>query len=495
MNPQTIQAAVDQHNAGHLAEAERMYRAILAIEPANAEVINYLAILMASTNRLQDAAAMFATLTRLQPTDAKALTNLGFTLHQLGRFNEALAAQQAALRLEPDFATAHNNLGTVLRDMNRPEEALAAAERAIELQPNYPQAMNTAANALSDLSRMDEARDWSARALAIDPNNAMARMNYGMALLATGDWLNGWREYEWRPRVGLPSLPQQPVPPPRWDGSPLNGRNLLVMAEQGFGDAILMVRFAEALANAPFNAKVIWTCPPPMVPLLKTARGVSAVYANLAELPPIDTQIPMMSLPGMLRTTVETIPANVPYLGIDPVRAEAWRAKLGAADPAGRFRIGITWASAAHAFDARLRSMTLADVGPLAIDPGITFVSLQKEDAQSQALRPPAQMRLIDLTSQLNDFADTAALIGELDMVITVDTAVCNLAGALAKTTWTMLPIGADWRWLLNRDDTRWYPTMRLFRQRTRADWAGVVTDVAAALDVQLGDLPWRGRA
>jgi hypothetical protein len=254
---------------------------------------------------------------------------------------------------------------------------------------------------------------------------------------------------------------------------------MLVYSEQGIGDTIQFVRYAPLLARR--GARVILQCQPELKPLFQSLEGVDCVLSTSEALPPFDVQAPLLSLPLALGTTLESIPAQVPYLKADPALAEAWRAKLA---PAGRcLKVGLAWAGNPKHRNDRNRSMPLSVLAPLAGVGGVRFYSLQKGDAAGQAKGPPPGMDLVDLTQELNDFADTAAFVANLDLVISVDTAAVHLAGAMAKPVWTLLPFFSDWRWLLDREDSPWYPTMRLFRQRTRGEWGGVVERVVKELD------------
>jgi hypothetical protein len=291
----------------------------------------------------------------------------------------------------------------------------------------------------------------------------------------------GWSEYEWRwKNPGFESKPSfaQPV----WDGSNHAG-TVLLTAEQGFGDTIQFIRYAPLVAAR--CRRVLLQCHRELVPLLDGAPGLAGVISRGQALPDFDVHCTLMTLPRLFATTLDTIPARVPYLNAEPARVAAWGAKLG---ETRRFKVGLAWAgSEAHKNDQH-RSMLLSVFAPLSAIPGTLFVSLQKGPAALQIQSPPDGMELIDPTADLHDFADTAALIANLDLVISVDTAMVHLAGALAKPVWTLLPLVPDWRWLLNRSDSPWYPTMRLFRQPALGDWSAVMQRVAADLRRFMGE-------
>jgi hypothetical protein len=294
--------------------------------------------------------------------------------------------------------------------------------------------------------------------------------------LLLGDYPNGWRGYETRWRIPE-SFPPRDFRQPVWDGSDISGKTVLLHAEQGFGDTIQFCRYAPLVAER--GATVIVECQPPLAALLQTLAGVKQVVPRGEPLPDFDLQCPLLGLPLRFGTTVETTPARVPYLHADEQRVARWREKIGQGDG---LRVGIAWAGAAGYGNDQRRSLTLSSFAPLAQIEGIRWYSLQKGDAAKQAEHPRQGMHLFDFTSDLNDFADTAALIANLDLLICVDTAVAHLGGALGKPVWTMLPFCPDWRWMLGREDSPWYPTMRLFRQPTRGDWLSVMQRIRGEL-------------
>jgi hypothetical protein len=382
--------------------------------------------------------------------------------------------------LQPAHAAAWKNRGAALGGLGRLEEALASCDRAIALRPDYAEAYADRAPALSALGRVEEALESCDRAIALQPDTAEARFNKGACHLALGDFERGWEGFEWRWKSrygpepsGLPGHP--------WLGdSPIDGKTILVQAEQGLGDSLQFCRYVPILANL---ATVVLDVPRPLRRLLAGLDRRVRIIGDHDPLPPFDAWTPMMSLPLAFRTTLETIPASIPYLRADPERTAAWRERLSALP--GR-KVGLVWAGSpfsqqprAQAMDRR-RSMALAEFGPLAAVPGLCWISLQKGDAAAQL--PPPGMDLHDWTDELDDYADTAALVEALDLVISVDTSVAHLAGALGKPIWVLNRYDQCWRWLRERNDSPWYPNARLFRQRTPGDWAGVIRDVVDAL-------------
>ncbi|KKK84230.1 hypothetical protein LCGC14_2785440, partial [marine sediment metagenome] len=332
--------------------------------------------------------------------------------------------------------------------------------------------------ALQEQGKLDEAIASYDRAIALQSDYAEAHMNRSFALLLTENFEQGWQEYEWRLRAKDRASPtfQQP----RWDGSPLNGRTILVHAEQGLGDTIQFIRYLPLVKAR--GGHVIFECQKPLYRLLKSCAGIDEIIERTSTrklLAQFDLYIPLPSLPGIFGTTLNTIPSDSSYITVDPDLVTQWRIRLGHNED---FKIGIVWAgNPDHNMD-RARSCSLADFAPLVDIPDLTFYSLQKGPASAEANDPPKGMKIVNLEDELNDFADTAAVIANLDVVISVDTAVVHLAGAIGKTVWTLLPFVPDWRWLQNRDDTPWYPTMRLFRQTPLNDWTGVFEQVKKVL-------------
>jgi hypothetical protein len=381
--------------------------------------------------------------------------DLGIALGAVGEFDEAIAACRQAIALKPDYAGAHNNLGVSLMAVGGLDEAVEAFRRAIALKPDLADAHN----------------------------------NLGMTLLQNGRFEEGWAEYEWRwkTRQHLAGGARR-FEAPLWNGEAIGSRVILLHAEQGLGDTLQFCRYAPVVAA---TGRTVLEVQPPLVRLLSGLRGVIEVVARGDALPSFDLQCPLLSLPRALGTTLDTIPAATPYLAADPALARVWRERLSRLDG---LRVGLVWAGGkkldpAWAAADRRRSVALDTMAPLGDVAGVSFVSLQKGEPASQALNPPNGMAVYDSTADLHDFADTAALIDVLDLVISVDTAVAHLAGALGKPVWLVNRFDTDWRWLLNRDDSPWYPTLRQFRQRAPGDWHSVFLRVREAL-LQVAEAP-----
>ena len=396
---------------------------------------------------------------------------------QLGRFDEALAQYDAVLAAQPSHAETHFNRGTTLAKLGRQHDAIAAYDRALALRPNYVKALTNRGIALQACNRHQESLANLGQVLAIDKDNADAHHNEGLALLTLGDYRRGFEKYEWRwQRSGMP--PRRRLGKPLWLGEyPLGRKTILLHAEQGLGDTIHFARYAPLLART--GAKVVLEVQPELTRLLARVEGVAGVVARGEPLPDFDVHCPVGSLPRALRTEPASIPADVPYLTASAERIAKWRGRIEALPSP---RIALAWAgSAAHAND-RNRSLALSRLAPLFALEGASFVSIQRElrseDAELLARTP----RLTHIGDELDDFEDTAAVAALVDVVISVDTSVVHLAGAMGRPTWILVPFCPDWRWMLEREDSPWYPTARLFRQPTLGDWDSVVGRVKDAL-------------
>jgi tetratricopeptide (TPR) repeat protein len=421
----------------------------------------------------------------LAPDYAKALCYRGNALHGLQRFDEALASFDRALTLAPAYDDALCNRGVVLHAMRRYDEALAACDLTLALHPNYAQAHSNRGVTLQDLMRCEEALASYDRALALRPDLAGAHNNAALCRLLVGDFERGWQEHEWRWRTDQLASEKRNFPQPLWLGSgEFAGRTILLHAEQGFGDTLQFCRYVPLLAAR--GARVILEVQRPLQRLMGTLSGAPQVISRGEPLPAFDLHCPLLSLPLAMRTRLGTIPARMPYLAAPEDQVRAWRDRLAGRE---KPRVGLVWAGnprkeLANCFrvDA-LRSMEFAQLAPLLEVSGCEFYSLQKgEDAVRQLRDSSLHQHVVDWTDDLHDFSDTAALIENLDLVITVDTAVAHLAGALNKPFWLLNRYNTCWRWLLDREDSPWYPTARLFRQDASMRWDDVVARVCAAL-------------
>ncbi len=371
-------------------------------------------------------------------------------------------------------AQAQHHLGKALGEVDETAGAVVYLREAVRLNPGDAEAWFDLAGRLKEQNRVDEALSALERVLELDKDHSDAPGARGLLLLVKGDLERGWREYErrWEARNFPEKRPD--LDRPLWRGEPMAGRTLLLWTEQGNGDTIQFVRYAALLAEQ--GVRVVLQCPSDLAPLMKSVRGIERVVMKGAALPPFDAYCPLLSVPLAMGTRLETIPAQVPYISAEPQRVAKWRERLQVCE--GRLKVGLAWSGSPQHVNDRRRSCPLRLLAPLAQVEGVTLVSLQKGPGSAQAVPPPAGMKLVNLTAGIGDFADTAALVANLDLVITVDTAVAHLAGAMGKAVWTLLPFVPDWRWMLGREDSPWYPTMRLFRQAEAGDWASAIRRV-----------------
>jgi tetratricopeptide (TPR) repeat protein len=471
--------AIALKELGRLDQAVASYKRAVDLKPDYLEAHSNLAVALVERGRLEEALASAERALRLKPDFAEAHNNLGMVLRAQGTSERAVASFQEAVRLKPDYAVAQNNLGIILADLGRLEEAEAAIQQAVRLKPDYTEAHNNLGVVLVDLGRMEEAVASYQRAISLKPDYAAAHNNLGIAWLLMGKLQQGWTEYEWRWKCTELTLP--PYRQPLWDGSPLEGRTILLQSEQGLGDTLQFIRFAPLVARS--GGRVIVVCRRPLARLLASSPDIAAVVGEGEPLPEFAVYAPLLSLPRLLGTTLATVLANVPYLAADPALVTFWQRELSAIDG---FRIGIAWQGNPEYRKDRFRSIPLLQFAPLARLEGVKLVSLQKGPGTEQLHGGSRDFPVIDLGSRLDETAgslmDTAAVMMNLDLVIAADLAIAHLAGALAIPVWTALADIPDWRWLLEREDSPWYPTMRLFRQTQRGDWGSVFERMTGAV-------------
>jgi tetratricopeptide (TPR) repeat protein len=410
----------------------------------------------------------------LKPDYVEAIVARGNVFHDMRSFSSAIEEYDRALAIRPDFAQAYGNRANALVELNRPAEALADYDRAIAIKP-YASALANRGLALNYLDRRDEALDSFDRAIALDPDLAEAYWNKALLCLSLGDFEQGWPAYEWRWRGATELIPRG-FTQPQWHGENLNGKTILLHAEQGYGDSIQFARYLPMVAQK--GGKILLELPDSLRPLIGDVDGLAGMYRVGDALPPFDLHCPLLSLPFAFGTTVATIPAPVPYLRTPRARIETWQARMA---HIARPRVGLVWSGKPTHKNDHNRSIELSRLEPWLSIVDVQFVSLQREyrEADMPALN---RLPILRFEDALTDFADTAALMSELDLVIAVDTAVAHLAGALARPLWLLLSHIQDWRWLRGRTDSPWYPTARLFRQPQSGEWDGVITCVAEEL-------------
>ena len=482
----------------HFAAAADCYRQALLLKPHLADTHNNLGIALEKQGKLAAAAECYRQALGLNPNFADAYSSLGRILKGQGQLVEAIAYCRQALRINPDHAGAHINMGAALHEQGDLAGAEECFRQALRIDPNHASAHLNMGAALNEQGDLAKAEECFQQALRIDPSDARARLNRACLRLLQGDLEGGWPDYEKRLALGW-AVPRS-FEQPRWDGSTLEGKTILIHAEQGLGDTLLFIRYARLVKER--GGKVVFECQRSLVPLLEGMPGVDQIVpqdqagkpdCRTVQLPPFDVHIPLMSLPGIFATTVTTIPGEVPYLRADPERVKRWRRELAVQDG---FKIGIAWQGNPQHERDRRRSVALSYFEPLARLEGIRLVSVQKgpgteqlalgignpPDLRQEAGRSPVGP-IIDFGDRLDAtgaFLDTAAVMLNLNLVVTVDTAVAHLAGALGVPAWVVLPFVPDWRWLLERSDSPWYPTLRLFRQRRAGDWGEVFERIAA---------------
>ena len=536
-----LRNARDHHAAGSFREAQDLYRQILESRPDDAEVQSKLGAALAAQGKFVESESVLRRAMENDPDLTEAHINLGSVLQIQGNLDDAVVAIRRALELNPNQTVAHVNLGNILLKQGNPEDATGSYTRALEIEPDLFPALNGLGAAFMQQNKFNEATDTFARALEIspdqpeilcnignllrnqgkydeaeetlrkaiaiqpklidahinlgntlksqsdfdgamdcyqqalslEPNNAATHWNKAQVLLLLGRLKEGWVEYEWRTKCDdFRSLLWNPGGPP-WDGSDLDGKTIMVYCEQGFGDSIQFIRYAQPLDA--LGATVIVKCPPQLQTLFQTAPGVERAVTRPDQSAPFHLQASLLSLPRLLKTDMETIPAQVPYLS-PPDQATR------SLDSNGKRKVGIVWAGNPSHKNDQHRSLTLDYFKPLLDIEGFAFYSLQLNEKSQDINYFLLSGAIVDLSKDLDDFAATAAVMEELDLIISVDTSTAHLAGALGKPVWTLLPFVPDWRWLLGRDDSPWYPSMRLFRQSSPGDWQGVMDNVETAL-------------
>ena len=508
---QALQRALRAHEHGELAKAERLYTDCLQRHPANFDALHGLGQINHQRGRLDVALSLiqaalkadlsradgFASLglvfhslaqheraltsydegLRIEADNAELLSRRGVALLELGRPHEARASFDRALAADPAHRDALGNRGNALLKLNRVAEALAAYDCALRLAPGNAALLTNRAVALRRLDRPQEAAMSARRALRSRPDHAQARFVESVALLTLGDFSAGWRGYEARWQVGWLASQRHKFTVPPWLGKePLAGKTILLHAEQGLGDTIQFVRYAPLLAAR--GAKIALEVQPELVRLLSGAGAVGTVVARNAPLPHFDFHCPLLSLPLACATELTTIPAEIPYVAPAADEIALWRARL----PRRRPLIGLAWSGTRSHDNDLNRSLRLATLAPLLDLPEATFVSLQHEVREEDVAYLESRKNIVRLAPALRDFADTAAVVAALDAVISVDTAVAHLAGAMGKPLFLMLPFAADFRWLRERRDSPWYPSARLYRQPAFGDWNSVVGILAREL-------------
>jgi tetratricopeptide (TPR) repeat protein len=467
---------------GQFAAALSSYEQAIALNTGFARAHAMRADVLEKTGQLPAALESYDRAIALDARDATNYNNRAVLLQKMGRFAEATTAYDQAVASNPNYADAWFNRGTLLGELDDPEAALSSYERALAARPNFADAYVNRGVAQEQLGQFQAARASYAQSIALHHDLPEAHFNFAMVALTLGDYLTGWTEYEWRWRAkgGPVSREKRDFAQPLWLGKDdVAGKTVLLYGEQGLGDSLLFCRYVALVAQ--LGPRILLEVPLPLVKLCATLPGVAQVIPYGSPLPDFDLQCPLMSLPLALETTLETIPAKVGYLRSDASKVDDWRHRLG---PKVRPRIGLTWSGQTTGTN-RKRHFALSNLVPL-LPPDVDYFCMQTDvgaaDQETLATTPGIRQ----FKDSLRDFTDTAALCECMDLVISVDTSVAHLSGALGQKTWVLLAFSADWRWLTDRDDSPWYPTMRLFRQRSLGDWHGVFERVAAELRQEL---------
>ncbi len=491
-------------------EAERCHRQALAVNPQFAAAYLNLGIALIRQEKNQEAITVLQQAVRLNPHSPEAFFNLGNAYHGANQAQEAASSLNRALQLRPDYAEAHNNLGFIYSEQQMLAEAVQHLRRAVSLKPEYAEAHFNLGNALAglgileesrtclqetlrlrpdfvdalnslgvvnrELGDLDEALKCYERALRLKPDYAEGHHNQAQARLLSGNFDQGWAGHEWRWKCKI--FPRRDFKQPLWDGSCLEGQTILLHAEQGMGDTLQFIRYAPLVQSR--GGKVIVECADALLSLLARSRGIDHVVAKGSALPPFDLHAPLLSLPNIFKTSRDTVPAAIPYVFPDDSLVESWRRELG---PLPGFKIGITWqGNPRHRWDFK-RSVRLSCFVPLAHLKGIQLFSLQKGPGSELLAQAIEGIQVTDLSNRMKNFMDTAAILKNLDLVITIDTAIAHCAGAMGLPVWVALPVAPDWRWLMSGEKSMWYPTMRLFRQTRLGQWEDVFQRMAEEVE------------
>lgn len=455
---------------GQLAAAQLALEQALRIAPDDADALFNLGNVLTGRGDTEKAVDQYLKVIAKAPHFVEAYNNLGVALAKLGRLDLADECYRRVLALQPANAAAHNNYGHVLARRDELEAAAQCFNTALGLDPRHVEAHVNLGNVLLEQGRPQAAHRSFERALALDPGHESAHWNDGISLLVAGDLANGFRQWRWQVAASKRFAARE------WRGEELHGATILIHAEQGFGDTIQFARYLPLVARR--GGRIVLEAPIELHRLLADIEGVEQVLAVGDRLPDLAWQCPLLSLPVVFGTDLATVPAAMPYLRVDPLAVEDWRARL--ARPG--LKVGLVWAGRPEHNRDRHRSLPLAQLAPLAAIERVSFFALQKGAAVGEAERAPQGMAIEILSPLLGDFADTAAAIMALDLVVSVDTSVAHLAGALGKPVWLLLPFAPDWRWLESRSDSPWYPTARLFRQTAAQRWDSVIAAVTEAL-------------
>jgi hypothetical protein len=476
--PELLKAALQLRQAGQFAEAELLYRQIIESNPRDCEALHGLGLVALGQGRFEVAIQRIAQAIGVDSQQPSFHNNLGEAYRAASRLPEARACYQKALQLNSAYGPAAFNLGLLEHICGQSAEAQRAYEVAARLLGGLPEVHYYLGACHHDQGQWAKALDCYETSLRLRPDYPEPHFNRSLVYLTQGRFLEGWQEHRWRAKCK--KYPARTFRQPLWDGEPFANRTLLAYADQGLGDTLQFVRYLPLVQRR--GGEVLLEVQGPLVSLLQTS-GIQRVIAGGTDLPAFDLQVPLHNLPGIFRTTADTVPREVPYLAADPKLVEIWRDRLL---QFGGFKIGVAWQGEKALEYDRSRSIPLGEFAPLATMPHVRLVSLQKRAGTEQLIEVADRFTVHNLGADFDEtagaFMDTAAVMNNLDLVVTADTSIAHLAGALGVKTWVALPTPPDWRWLLDREDSPWYPTVRLFRQPTPGNWADVFARMATAL-------------
>lgn len=459
--------------------AVEVLEAARVAHPDNATLTLRLILMLKRIGKLERAEQVALAQHQRRPDDADLLAVLGGIVRDRGRAPEAIAYCGEAIRLKPNTVDGHLNLAAALFDVGEFDGAVVCYRKVLELDPKSVEAQAWLGSVLQVTGRIGPAIRSLRKAITMQPDMPLAHFNLALALLSVGRYPEGWAEYEWRWRTEGFQRERRDFRIPQWNGGDLAGKRLLVWTEQGFGDCFQFARYLPLLSGR--GGEVAVEIQPALERVMKSLAGVDQWIVRGKLLPKFDCHIPLMSLPHVLRTTLATVPADIPYLSAEPERVAMWKERLAGLPG---FRIGLCWQGSQRHHSNYLRSLPVSALAPLVDLPGVGAVSLQRDGAEELAKAGLAD-RVRDWTGEMDRdgaFVDSAAIIDNLDLVVTVDTAIAHLAGALGRPVWLLLGAAPDFRWLLTREDSPWYPTLRIFRQQKQKDWGPVVERVRHAL-------------
>jgi len=482
-----LKKAVACHTAGNLQEAEQIYLQVLEQNPDHPDATHFMGVLAYNAGNNEAAVTYLKKAIKMMPSNAGCLNNMGNVFQQQEKYRESVKWYEMAVRINPGHKLAHNNIAVAYLHLGNLERALIYVEKALALDPEYAEAHNNHCEILRAMGDNDKALAAVDKALSLSPDLVGAHWNRALIWLSKGDFQDGWPEYEWRWRRPTTQKRAFAHGAP-WQGENIKGKTLFIYEEQGLGDTLQFIRYLPMLRK--LGARVIFETGPALIRLVAENRvydrllvGLKGVDTRPADR--FDFHVPLLSLPHVLKTKIETIPNKTPYLKADPALCRIWKNRLAGDD---LFKVGLVWAGRPMHKNDSNRSVPLRMFETLGKVEGVSFYSLQKEKHEKWTDMDSLKFFERDLGPEISDFADTAAIMENLDLIISVDTSVVHLAGAMGKPVWTLVPFAPDFRWLLDRDDSPWYPSMLLFRQASPNEWAPVIDRLALTLSQRLAN-------